>query len=144
MYIKVSSKVLIEPMKYDTTAGSHSRYTLQYHLIFCTKYRKPFLEGEIAKELKEQVDNIAESREIEIINKEVDKNHIHILFRAKPMTQLSKTINALKGATSRKLRNEHNELKKQEKLWSPAYFLATTGEVTLNQLKKYVENQGGK
>jgi len=73
-------------MKYDSTPGSHSRYTLQYHLIFCTKHRKPLLKGGVAKTLKEQVERIAEKREIEILNKETDEDHIHLLFRAKPTT----------------------------------------------------------
>lgn len=131
-------------MKYNSTPGSHSRYTLQYHLIFCTKHREPLLKGGIAKTLKEQVERIAEKREIEILNKETDEDHIHLLFRAKPTTDLADTINALKGATSRKLRNKYRDLRKYDALWSPAYFLATTGEVTLNQLKDYVESQGEK
>jgi putative transposase len=129
-------------MNYDTTAGSHCRYTLQYHLIWCTKYREPLLKDEVAKSLREQVDTIAEGRDIEILNKETDKDHIHILFRATPTTDLATTVNSLKGATSRKLRNEYKHLQQNDALWSPAYFLATTGEVTLNQLQAYVENQG--
>lgn len=131
-------------MRYDTQSGRHSKYSLQYHLIFCTKYRKPLLKEEIAKDLKEQIDKISGQKNIEIINKETDKDHIHILFRAKPTTNLANIINSIKGATSRKLRKKHQKLQKYDSLWSPAYFLATTGEVTLDQLKKYVEDQDTK
>ncbi|OKY77977.1 MAG: REP element-mobilizing transposase RayT [Candidatus Methanohalarchaeum thermophilum] len=130
-------------MQYDTQSGRHSKYSLQYHLIFCTKYRKNMLNNEISNKLKEQIDKIAKKKDIEILNKETSKDHIHILFRAKPTTNLSKTINAIKGVTSRVLRKEFPELKKEaDSLWAPTYFLATTGEVTLNQLKEYVEAQG--
>lgn len=128
-------------MRYDTQSGRHSVYSLQYHLVFCTKYRRNLLTEEIGDAFKEQVDHIAEDRGIEILNKEVAGDHVHILFRATPTTNLSKAINAIKGATSRKLRQKYPELREQKALWSPAYFLATTGEVTLNQLMHYVENQ---
>lgn len=127
---------------YDTQTGRHSVYSLQYHLVFCTKYRKNMLDEKISNKLKEQIDKIAKKKDIEILNKETSKDHIHILFRAKPTTNLSKTINSIKGATSRVLRKKFPELKKEaDSLWAPTYFLASTGEVTLKQLKNYVENQ---
>jgi len=129
-------------MKYDTQTGRHSVYSLQYHLVFCTKYRKNLLTEDVSTALKEQIDRIAEKKDINILNKETAGDHIHILFRARPTTNLAKIINSIKGATSRTLRNNFPELKeKAESMWSPAYFLATTGEVTLNQLKEYVEGQ---
>ncbi len=128
-------------MKYDTQSGRHSVYSLQYHLIFCTKYRRDLLSGDVASVLKEQIDDIAERRNITILNKECGLDHIHILFRGTPTTNLSKVVNAFKGATSRKLRDKFPALKEHKSLWSPTYFLATTGEVTLDQLKEYVENQ---
>lgn len=128
-------------MRYDTQSGSHSKYSLQYHLILATKYRHNLLKGEVGEDLKQQVDSIAENKDIEVLNKETDEDHIQILFRATPTTELSKFINSLKGATSRKLRNKYDHLQKHSALWSPSYFLATTGEVTLDQLKEYVENQ---
>ncbi len=129
-------------MKYDTQTGRHSVYSLQYHLVFCTKYRKNLLNEKISNALKEQIDRIAEKKDIEVLNKETAGDHIHILFRAKPTTNLSKTINSIKGATSRTLRKDFPELKeKADSLWSPEYFLASTGEVTLDQLKEYVEGQ---
>jgi len=89
--------------------------------------------------LKKQLDNIAESQKITILNKECNLDHI--LFRGTPMTNLSKIVNAFKGATSRELRSDFSKIKKHESLWSPTYFLTTTDEVTLNQLNGYVENQ---
>lgn len=99
------------------------------------------MDKEISDKLKEMIDELAERQDIEILNKETAKNHIHILFRAKPTTQLSKVVNSIKGTSSRKLRQEFPKLNRLKSVWSPAYFLATTGEVTLDQLKKYVESQ---
>jgi len=128
-------------MRYDTQSGRHSTYSLQYHLVFCTKYRKKVLTDNEVQVLKKQIDDIGEDRGIDILNKECGLDHVHILFRATPTTDLSKVVNAIKGATSRRLRHRFPDLKEHDSLWSPTYFLATTGEVTLEQLMEYVENQ---
>jgi len=82
---------------------------------------------------------------IDIINQEYDKDHIHILFGATPQISLVKFINSLKGVSARYLRKEFPKLKKilwKDSFWSSSYCLITTGQVTLAQLKKYVESQG--
>lgn len=133
-------------MRYNLQKGRHSVYSLHYHLVFCTKYRRDvFTSTEIVDELKNRTRNIAENYDIEIKNQEVDRDHVHILLSTKPRTDLVKFVNALKGATSRAIQNRYPEVKEKlwnGKFWSPSYFLATTGEVTLDQLKKYVESQG--
>jgi len=133
-------------MRYNLQKGRHSVYSLHYHLVFCTKYRRDvFTSTEIVDELKTRTRNIAENYDIEIKNQEVDKDHVHILLSTKPGTNLVKFVNALKGATSRAIQNRYPEVKEKlwnNKFWSPSYFIATTGEVTLDQLKEYVESQG--
>lgn len=74
-----------------------------------------------------------------------DKDHLHILFKAEPKSEISKFINAYKSASSRLIKNEFPEIKEKlwkEAFWSRSFFLATTGGVTLEVLKSYVENQG--
>ena len=70
-----------------------------------------------------------------------------MIFKAKPTLNIPKYLNALKTITSREIRRNYPEVKKElwnDAFWSPSYFLATTGQVTLDVLKKYVEGQGGK
>jgi putative transposase len=84
---------------------------------------------------------------ITIIEQETDKDHIHILFASKPQIQVSKFVNSIKSVSSRMLFKEFPEIKGKlwnGILWSPSYFLATTGQVTLDVLKRYVENQNAK
>lgn len=135
-------------MKYTFEKGAHSVYTLNYHLIICVKYRKEiFVNEEIIDHLKVQIRQIASSYGITITSQETDKDHIHILFSATPKTDLVKFINALKGATARKIRKDFPEVRWKlwkNVFWSPSYCLITTGQVTLGQLKKYVESQGEK
>ena len=130
--------------KYTFDKTSHAVFTLNYHLIICVKYRrKVFDNNVIINELKERTRKIADGFGIEIINQECDKDYTHILFKAKPSTDLVRFINSLKGATSRIIRLKFPEVKK-DMFWSKSYCLITTGQTTLDQLKKYVENQGKK
>lgn len=133
-------------MKYTFDKSSHSVYTLNYHLIICIKYRrKVFINDIIINELKERTKNIAQGFGIMIINQECDKDHTHILFSAKPSSNLVKFINSLKCATAKAIRHRFPEVKKylwKDVFWSSSYCLITTGQVTLDQLKKYVEGQG--
>jgi len=133
-------------MKYIFDKSSHSVYTLNYHLILCVKYRRKVLtEDTIINELKTRTKNIANGFGINIINQECDKDHTHILFSAKPSSDLVKFINSLKGATAKAIRHRYPDVKKylwKDVFWSSSYCLITTGQATLDQLKKYVEEQG--
>lgn len=132
--------------KYKWDKNNHSVFALHYHLIICVKYRqKAFGEKNIINRLKEITKNISEKFDVIITNQETDIDHIHILFKCKPQTDLIKYINSLKGVTSRLLRQEFPELKKilwGDSFWSNSYCLITTGQVTLDILKKYVQSQG--
>ena len=133
-------------MEYKLDKGCHSVYSLQFHLVLVVKYRKKVLVGKLADRLKEIVVEVAEHFGIEIIEQKTDKDHIHILFSARPTIMLSRFVNSLKSVTSRKLRREFPEVMKRElwggKFWSPSYFIATTGQVKLEDVKRYVQSQG--
>jgi len=132
-------------MEYDLDSSSHSVYSLNYHLILVVKYRrKVFDDDEIVDELKSRTKTISGNYGVEITNQEVDEDHIHILFSSKPTTDITKFINALKTGTSKAIRHRYEVEDKlwKDVFWSDSYCLITTGEVTLDQLKAYVENQG--
>ncbi len=127
-------------MKNRMQSGRHSVFSLQYHLILCTEDRRPVLAGEIASRAREEMLRISANHGIDVLNIEVDEDHVHLLFRGKPTTDLVKYVNVLKGISSRELRRHFPRLKGQgDALWSPSYFLASTGEVTLDMLKGYVD-----
>ena len=133
-------------MAYKFDKNAHSVYTLNYHLVQCIKYRKKVLDfPEIIDELKMRIKNIAESYGCEILVIETDLDHIHVLFKAKPQTDLLKFINNLKSATAKVLRRKFQDKLKNklggDSFWSDSYCLITTGQTTLDQVKKYVENQ---
>lgn len=125
--------------------GSHSVFALQYHLVQCVKYRRKTLVNEkIIDLLKTKAREISETFGVDMINMECDKDHFHMLFKSKPTLDIPKYINAIKTISSREIQRNFPEVKKKlwkGVFWSPSYLLATTGQVTLDQLKKYVENQ---
>jgi putative transposase len=133
-------------MTYSFDKNQHSVHALHYHLVQCIKYRRKVLVNpKLIDELKSRTKNIAEKYEIEIIAQETDKDHIHILFKGKPQTELVKFINNWKSATSKAIRNRFPEIKTklwENVFWSPSYCLITTGQVTLDKIKEYVKNQG--
>ena len=132
-------------MKYKLDKGAHSVYALQYHFVQVVKYRRDiFSNDNIIDFLKQKILEISDTFEVEILEQECDKDHIHIIFKAKPTLDIPKYINTLKTITSREIKRKFPEVKQKlwkESFWSPSYFLATTGQVTLSQLKDYVESQ---
>jgi putative transposase len=132
-------------MKYKLDRGAHSVYALQYHFVQVAKYRRQVFENDKVMDfLKQKVREISESFDVEVLNIECNKDHFHMIFKAKPTLNIPKYINAIKTISSREIQRNFPEVK--EKLWrgvfwSPSYFLATTGQVTLDVLKRYVEGQ---
>lgn len=135
-------------MEYKLDKGAHSVYALQYHLVQVVKYRrKVFTNDDIVDFLKQKVKEISSTFDVEIINQECDKDHIHIIFKAKPTLNIPRYLNALKTITSREIKRNFPEVKKKlwkSAFWAPSYFITTTGQVTLDQLKKYVDGQEAK
>jgi putative transposase len=115
-------------------------------VIFCPKYRHKILVGQVAGRLKELCYEIADTYDFEIIEMETDKNHIHILISCNPRFSIMSCISAIKSITSKTLFEEFPYIKKRYlwggKFWSRSSFVSTVGSVSLETVKKYIENQG--
>lgn len=132
-------------MKLDS--NNHSVFSLNYHLILVIKYRRKVLNDDISNRLKEIFEYISPNYNITLEEWEHNKDHIHVLFKAHPKSELSKFINAYKSASSRLIKKEFSNMKKflwKEYFWSRSYCLITTGGATIDVVKKYIENQGEK
>ena len=126
--------------------NNHSVFALYYHLVLVVKYRRKVIDDGINIRLKEIFEYIQSNYNITLQEWNHDKDHIHILFKAHPNTKISKFINAYKSASSRLVKKEYPQIKKQlwkEYFWSRSYCLLTTGGVPIEIIKKYIENQGG-
>ena len=132
-------------MKYKLDRSAHSVYSLHYHLVVVIKYRRKALYDEAIRErLKQIIWSLADELGIEILAQEPSEDHLHILFTATPTTNLSNVVNVIKGVTARRLRQEFPQTKEflwGDSFWSNSYFIASTGQVSLDVLMQYVESQ---
>lgn len=130
-------------MKFDT--NNHSVFRLTYHLVLVIKYRRQVLNEDISNRLKEIFCNIAPNYNITLEEWNHDKDHVHVLLRGHPNTEMSKFINAYKSASSRLIKKEFPSIKQKlwkEYFWSRSFCLLTTGGATIDVIRKYIENQG--
>ena len=130
-------------MKLDS--NNHSVFLLHYHLVMCIKYRREVINDSISDRLKDIFVDIAPNYGVELLEWNHDVDHVHLLFKAKPNTEISKLLNAYKSASSRRIKNEFPSIRKhlwKEYFWSKSYCLITTGGVPLEVVKQYIENQG--
>ena len=120
---------------------------LHYHLIMCIKYRNKVINDDISNRLKEIFEFIAPKYNITLEEWNHDIDYVHILFRGQPNTEISKFINAYKSASSRLIKKEYPEIRKslwKEMFWSQSYCLISTGGVTVDIIKQYIQSQGRK
>lgn len=117
-------------------------YSCKYHVIWCPKYRRKVLVGEVEKRLKELIKQLATEMKVDIIEMETDRDHIHLLIEVDPQFGVHKAVKRFKGVTSRVLRQEFKELTTRlPSLWTNSYFVATVGGAPLSVIKQYIEDQ---
>ena len=129
----------------DMDRNQHSVYLLYYHLIMVVKYRRKVIDDAISEQAKDLFVKIGENYGLVLEEWNHDIDHVHVMFRAKPQTELSKFINAYKSASSRLIKKEHPEIREKlwkEAFWSQSYCLLTTGGATIDVIRKYIETQG--
>lgn len=129
-------------MELDT--NNHSVFLLYYHLVLVTKYRSKVIDDAISNRLKEIFEKIQSNYNVTLQEWNHDKDHVHILFKAHPNSELSKFINAYKSASSRLIKKGFPEIRQKlwkEHFWSRSYCLLTTGGAPIEVIKKYIETQ---
>ena len=117
------------------------------NLIMVVKYRRKVINDTISNRLKEMFEYIGGMYHITLIEWNHDIDHVHVLFKACPNTEISKFMNAYKSASSRLIKIEYPEIKEKlwkEAFWSKSYCLISTGGVTIDVIKRYIETQGEK
>ena len=127
--------------------NQHSVYLLYYHLIMVVKYRRKVIDDHVSERGKEIFECIAPRYGIVLEEWNHDEDHVHVMFRAKPSSEISKFINAYKSASSRLIKTEYPEIRKKlwkGAFWSRSFCLLTTGGVTTEVIRRYIESQGEK
>ena len=131
----------------DLDNNNHSVFLMYYHLVFVVKYRRIVIDDTISCRLKEIFERISPNYNIDLQEWNHDKDHVHILFKAHPNTELSKFINSYKSASSRLIKKEYPQIRKalwKEYFWSRSFCLLTTGGAPIEIIRKYIESQGEK
>ncbi len=123
-------------------ANNNVTYSCKYHIVFCPKYRRKVLTGEIAERFKAIIAEVADETSSEILSLEVMPDHVHILCEIDPSFGAMKFVRLCKGRSSRFLRQEFPMLKTRlPTLWTNSTFLSTVGGAPLSVVKQYIENQ---
>ena len=122
---------------------SHAVYETKYHLVWCPKYRKKILVGDVKERVKELIYKIAEEFEFEIDRCEIAEDHVHILLSFPPRYSISKVVGIIKSISASKILKEFSIIKKKlwgGHLWEQGYFVRTVGEhMTDDVIRKYIE-----
>jgi len=127
-------------MKYKT--NNNIVYSCKYHVVWCPKYRRKVLVGEVETRLKELIKETCIELSVDIIEMEIMPEHVHILLEVNPQFGIHKVVKRIKGVTSYNLRKEFKSLTtKLPTLWTNSYFVSTVGGAPLSIIKQYIENQ---
>ena len=117
-------------------------YSCIYHVIWCPKYRRSVLVGEVEQRLKDIIKEISIKCESDIQEIEVMSDHVHLVIEVDPQYGIHRLVRRMKGLSSHILRQEFKHLRTRlPTLWTNSYFVATVGGAPLTMLKQYVENQ---
>ena len=129
----------------ELSNNNHSVFAIHFHLILVVKYRRKVINNEISERLKEIFRSIEGNYNITLEEWNHDIDHVHILFRSEPNSNISKFINAYKSASSRLIKKEYPSIRSRlykEAFWSKSFCLISTGEVSIKTIDKYIESQG--
>ena len=126
--------------------GAHTKTDLKVHLIWVPKYRKPVLVGELASRVRDLIRRIASEHELEIISGKVSRDHVHVVVAYRPTQRVSQIMQWFKGISSRVLLQEYPRLRRQfwgRHFWARGYFAASSGTVTDEMIREYIDSQQG-
>lgn len=125
--------------------NNHSVFLLHYHLIMCVKYRRKVITDPMSVRLEDMFEYISKKYNIQLEEWNHDEDHIHVLFRGQPNSELSKFINVYKSASSRLIKRDFPEIIDQlwnGTFWSQSFCLLSTGGVSVDVIRQYIESQG--
>ena len=130
----------------DYRTGAHTVYDIKYHVVWVTKYRFSVLSGEIAMRARDIIRDICMQHEVRILKGHVSREHVHLFVSAPPRLSVSRMMQYIKGKSSRRLQEEYPTLRRRywgRHIWARGYFCATSGTVTDEMIKAYIEQHEG-
>ena len=127
--------------------NNRRKYLLLYHVIFVVKYRKKILTPTITATLKSSLQEIESGSDFQILEMEVDQDHLHLMIDVDPSVSISQIVRRLKQQTTSTLWKKHSAyLKRQfwleKTFWSDGYFASSIGNANIETVRQYIQNQG--
>ena len=127
-------------------AGRGYVYDLYYHIVWCVKYRHKVLVNDVKDDLIDIIKNICDNNGYELVEINIDLDHVHLLIGLSPQDSIPVVMKTLKGVSARLLNKKHKEFLSKYlyggHIWSPSYYIATTSDNVMDNIKKYIRNQG--
>ena len=129
----------------DKNSLSHTSWNCKYHLVFAPKYRRQEIYGKLKTDIGKILRELCERKEVEIIEAECCKDHIHMLVQIPPKYSVSEIMGYLKGKSSLMIFDRHANLKYKygnRHFWCRGYFVDTVGK-NAKKIEEYIRNQFG-
>ena len=124
--------------------ASSAVYSINYHIVWCTKYRRKVLGSQVSKTAETILTTICDTKSWEILELVVMEDHIHLFLSTSPFESPTAIVKILKGVSAKQLFAQHPELRNalwKGTLWSPSYYVGTAGEVSAEIIQRYIQNQ---
>ncbi|MEK6888402.1 MAG: IS200/IS605 family transposase [Candidatus Aenigmatarchaeota archaeon] len=122
---------------------SSATYEINYHFVWCTKYRKPYLKN-IEKDVKNIIETICQTKGWIIKELRVMPEHIRLFISTPPYESPTGIVKVLKGTSAIRIFKQFPETRKQFRkghIWSPGYYVGTAGHVSAEVIEKYIQEQ---
>ena len=122
---------------------AHAIWQCKYHIVWCPKYRFRILKGAVERSVKEIIQQLCEWKRLEILEINIQEDHIHVILSIPPKFAISEVVGFLKGKCAIKMFDKHLNLKKRywgRHFWARGYFCVTSGNVTEEMIKEYLEH----
>ena len=126
------------------THSNKAIYNIGYHLVWCPKFRRNILSGNLEKRLLEILYEKAKDLNVSIENAQINGDHVHLFVRCSPIDSPHFIVQQFKGVSSNILRKEFPNLMKMPSLWTRSYYCESIGHISEKIVKKYIEDQKNK
>ena len=138
----VATNLMLSGVGVTLRTNANIAFQCAYHVVWCPKYRRKVIGGRMEQRLKEIIAEVIAERGAWLVELETMPDHVHLLVEVDPQLGVHKLVKAIKGRSSRLLREEFPWLKSRlPSLWTNSYFVATVGGAPLSVIKRYVQTQ---
>ena len=130
-------------MKLDTNSLAHTKWNCKYHIVFAPKYRRQIIYGKIKVDIGKMLRKLCEYKQIEILEAEACKDHIHMLISVPPKYSISQVMGYLKGKSSLMIFEKYANLKYKygnRHFWCRGFYVDTVGR-NKKAIAEYIRNQ---